>query len=123
MKVSFSTLDNPRIQNYAEILVKRGVEVWVCTSRVSCQEAYKKWKSFGYNDDLFEVTDRIKIPRERVLFTGYEIKNRVLKNKGFIWHLDDDKVELSFFEDDVRGINVKNKNWKDECEELLKNNL
>ncbi len=124
MKVSFdfdSTLSVPYIQRYAKYLINKGVDVWICTSRVSCDEALKRFKSYGHNDDLFTVSSELGISKEKVIFTNHNNKIDYLRDKGFVWHLDDDVIELSFFKnEDVVGISCyRNNTWKVECEKLL----
>ena len=121
-KVSFdfdSTLSRDDVQRYAKVLIDRGVEVWVCTSRCTTENAPNK----QWNDDLFKVSDGLGIPRERIIFTGYANKSEFLKDKGFKWHIDDDNIELSFIRSDTDIIPIflfGNENWKEECEEAFK---
>lgn len=125
MKLSFdfdSTLSRQIIQNYAQELINRGIEVWICTSRVDDEQALIRWKSSGYNDDLFLVAQELKIPKERIIFTNHELKTDFLRGKNFIWHLDDDVIELSFFKGEKTvGISCyKTTTWRDKCEKLIK---
>ena len=124
MKVSFdfdSTLSRPIIQKYAQELINKGIEVWICTSRVDDEEALKRWKLSGHNDDLFLVAAELKIPKERIIFTNYNNKVDFLRDKNFIWHLDDDVIELSFFKGEkTTGISCyATTTWKEKCEKLL----
>lgn len=120
-KISFdfdSTLDRQVIQDFAFSLIKKGYEVWVCTSRFDDESAPRpKW-----NDDLYLVTDKLGIPRERIQFMNMNDKYEFFKNSGFTWHLDDDWAELNYIntETDVKGISCfGNKNWKQQCKDLL----
>ena len=100
MRVSFdfdSTLSRKVIQDYAKELINDKVEVWICTSRPSDEKALELWKSIGYNEDIFKVAKELKIPKDKIIFTNYHNKIDFLRDKGFIWHLDDDAIELSFF--------------------------
>jgi len=124
-KVSFDydgCLSIPEIQEYATKLVKRGVEVWICTSRLSPKDA----PSGEWNDDLFEVAKKVGIERKNIIFTSFEKsgtnKNEVLNDKGFIWHLDDDWMDLSYIKTDSDLIGIScfgNPEWERQCEELL----
>lgn len=122
LKVSFdfdSTLSMRLVQDYAQSLLKRGFEVWVCTSRF-CDE---KCLIEGDNDDLWEVVDRLGIPRERVHFTDKEEKDTFFKDKDFIMHLDDDWVTINCINRNTptRGISVYGTSgWKKKCEKILK---
>ena len=125
MRVSFdfdSTLSRKVIQDYAKELINDKVEVWICTSRPSNEKALELWKSIGYNEDIFKVAKELKIPKDKIIFTNYHNKIDFLRDKGFIWHLDDDVIELSFFKGEkVIAISCyKNVTWKDKCKKLLK---
>jgi hypothetical protein len=122
MKLSFdfdSTLDRPSVQMYAKQLMDDGHEVWICTTRTSPEtHANPSW-----NDDLFLVSDKLGIPRSQIIFTNHELKYDFLKDKGFLWHLDDDWIELNELNrnTDIRGISVWGQtNWKKKCDKLLK---
>jgi hypothetical protein len=55
-----------------------------------------------------------------------ESKSVFLKNKGFVFHLDDDDIELmDIFEskDSCRAIHVDHFEWKETCQNILKKNL
>jgi hypothetical protein len=121
-KVSFdfdSTLSIPDVEKYAEYLIKRGVEVWICTSRLSPENALNK----EWNDDLFLIADKIGIKRENIIFTNYANKSEFLSNKGFKWHIDDDNIELSFIKTDTDVIPIYlfgNSEWMSDCEKAFK---
>lgn len=126
MRVSFdfdSTLSRQIIQNYAQELIDRGVEVWICTSRWDDRTAFERQGYTDYNQDLFLVAQELKIPKERIIFTNHELKTDFLRDKDFIWHLDDDVIELSFFKGEKTfGISCyKTTTWKDKCEKLINN--
>lgn len=121
MKVSFdfdSTLSTRPVQVYASNLIKRGFEVWIVTSRLEPSKAPRP----NYNDDLFEIANLVGI--KNIKFTNFENKSEFLKDKGFIFHLDDDVIELSFVKTDTDVTPVsyfKNPNWKKECENAIEN--
>lgn len=120
MKVSFdfdSTLDKKLVQEFAESLINKGHEIWICTSRTHPDNSKPGW-----NDDLFLVSDRLGIPRDQIIFCNHEIKSDFLKDKGFVWHLDDDWIELNEINrtTDIVGISVfGNSTWKQKCTKLL----
>ena len=128
MKVSFDfdgTLEFEDVQNYAAELLKRGVEVWVVTTR--WDENHKhKYPMNATLDDLWEVVDRLGIPRWHVRFTCMEWKATYLKGTNFAWHLDDNDREFrecKHTEDcKVPMIDVLSNGWKEKCERLLNNN-
>ena len=131
MKVSFDfddTLDRESIQRYAAELVKRGLEVWIVTSRYSSRE-YARTHSTSMesaimgNMDLLEVAYELGIPEDRIKFLGYAQKWRYLKDHDFIWHLDDD---WACNREILRHTKTKaisawgTPNWKGKCERILK---
>ena len=126
-KVSFdfdSTLDKPSVQKYAKDLIDKGFEVWVITSR---PDVYKNhWVVDGVevkleNNDLFKVTDNLGIPKEQIHFTCYDLKSNFIKGKGFLWHLDDDEVEIESINEETNcvGVLVCEDNWKEKCERII----
>lgn len=119
-RVSFDfdhTLSNVEMQRLAYTLIGLGVEVWVCTARCSSED--KMYDNWG-NEDLFLVTDSLKIPRNRIIFCDYEEKLPFLEAEGFIWHLDDDNVVIrSLKHSYVKGIHCLQKGWLDKCIKLL----
>lgn len=126
MKVSFDfdgTLEFANVQEYASELIKRGIEVWVVTTRWDENHKHKYPKNATL-DDLWEVVDRLGIPRYKVRFTCMEWKATYLKGTNFVWHLDDNDQEFSIAkrtEDcTVPMIDVVSNTWKQKCERLLK---
>lgn len=123
MKVSFDfddTLDRSIVQKYAKELIDKGIEVHIVTSRLSDEQALP---SINWNKDLFLVSDYLGIKRENIHFTPYDLKYIFFQNNpGFIWHLDDDFIELKrMSKSKTIGISVKSSNFKSKCEKLIKN--
>jgi len=126
MKVSFDfdgTLEFQNVQDYAAQLLKRGIEVWVVTTR--WDENHKhKYPLNSTLDDLWEVVDRLGIPRWHVRFTCMEWKATYLKGTNFVWHLDDNDEEVSKCKKlqgcNVPIIDVFGNSWEEKCERLLK---
>lgn len=99
MKVSFdfdSTLSHENIQRLCALLILAGADVWVLTSR------NRVWKREGDfivgNNDLYDVADRLGIPREKIIFTEEAMKKDKYFEHGFEIHFDD-------MEDEVWEIN------------------
>jgi hypothetical protein len=131
-RVSFdfdSTLSLPKVQDFATSLISRGYDVWVITSRLP-DGSDPKYKMKGMwvpidNSDLFEVTDRIGINREQIIFTSHKLKSEVINEMGldFIFHLDDDWVELNYINRETSTVGLScfsTSGWKQKCEKLLK---
>lgn len=122
-KVSFdfdSTLDRQDVQSFAKELIENNIDVWVHTSRYDYSEIIYL---SNWNDDLYSVIENLGIPKSNVVFTQMIDKYKFLKDKDFIWHLDDDNIEVNLINryTNVKGICVyDNKNWKSDCSELLK---
>ena len=131
MKVSFDfdhTLSRKDVQVFAKELVSEGHEVWIVTSRFSDEAAKeKKWHWIeGQNQKLFDVAEDCGIKKENIHFTCMESKSIFLKDKGFIFHLDDDDIELMDIletKDACRPIHVDHFEWKETCRNILKKNL
>ena len=131
MKVSFDfdhTLSKKDVQVFAKQLVDEGHEVWIVTSRFSDEAAKeKKWHWIeGQNQRLFDVAEDCGIKKENIQFTCMESKSVFLKDKGFIFHLDDDDIELMDIletKDGCRPIHVDHFEWKETCKNILKKSL
>ncbi len=131
MKVSFDfdgTLSRKDVQEFAKELVNQGHEVWIVTSRFDDESAMKKnWHWIqGQNQNLFDVANDCGIKRENIKFTCMESKSIFLKDKGFIFHLDDDDIELMDIletRDICRPLHVDHFDWKENCRNILSKNL
>ena len=135
MKVSFDydgTLSRKDVQKLAKDLVNEGYEVWIVTSRFSDEAAKNKnWHWIeGQNQKLFDVAEDCGIKKENIHFTCMESKSIFLKDKGFIFHLDDDDIELMDILESNRStevkcfpVNVEHFEWKETCKEILRKNL
>jgi len=119
-KVSFDfdhTLSNLEMQHFAYNLINLGIEVWVCTAR--CSNEDKLYDNWG-NEDLYTVTDKLKIPRNRIIFCNYEEKRPFLEAEGFEWHLDDDYLVINSLRDSfVPGIHCLKNGWLEKCIKIL----
>jgi len=126
-RVSFdfdSTLDRVQVQDYARSLVNKGYEVWIITSRHP-EDTDPKYKVNGAwvpidNSDLFEVSDRVGIKREHIVFTSHELKSEKINELGipFIFHLDDDWVEINHINRETKTKGVScfgTSGWKNKC--------
>ena len=120
-KVSFDfdgTLSKNKVQQYAKMLINAGVECWIVTSRMG----FGKEPTPTWNDDLFAIAKEIGIPNNQIHFCCMDNKANFLNGKGFIWHLDDDLIELSFVktDSDCKPISCfDNKTYLQECSYLL----
>lgn len=126
-KVSFdfdSTLDREDVQKVAKRLVELGFEVWIVTSRVSDETLKVRFLHTppNWNKDLFDVADALGIRRSQIKFTEFEDKIGFLKDKNFLFHLDDDSEELIQIlnsRDSCKPINVNVWGWEDEIKKIV----
>ena len=131
IKVSFDydgTLALPNVESYCKELIGRGnMEVWVVTARLSDEtinNTHQPLLKPNSNDDLWKTCERLGIPKERVVFTENVEKIEYLKDKGFVFHLDDDTYELMEIlesEDKCVPISVGQHDWREYCEEVINN--
>jgi hypothetical protein len=127
MKVSFDfdgTLSRKDVQKFAKELVNSGHEVWIVTSRFDDEYAKKRawWWVNDQNKILFDVANECGIIPENIHFTNQEPKILFLKDKNYIFHLDDDIIELINIlesKDSCVPLNVGHFSWKENCLELL----
>lgn len=119
-----STLSRPDVQKFAKELIDSGIDVWICTTRHSSTPMPLGMSVVkdSWNDDLFEISDSLGIPRTQILFTCGDDKHKHLYTSWFIFHLDDDMHEVTTLNKftQVKGICVfNNPDWKEQCMELL----
>ena len=128
MKVSFDydgTLSRSDVERYAKELVESGIEVWIVTSRMSDEDilnSFQPWTKTDANSILWETAERIGIPRERVKFTAHVDKIEFLKDKDFVFHLDDDiyeLIEIMSSSDSCQPLNVNHSDWEKNCNDLI----
>mgnify|MGYP001038250813 CR=1 FL=1 len=119
------TLSRTDVQEYALELISKGVDVWVVTSRYD--ELHKhRYQINPTNDDLWEVIDKLNIPRWKVRFTCMEWKANYLFHTNAIFHLDDNNDE--FFEMrklkcKTKGIQVSSGGFQNKCNRILLSSL
>lgn len=116
------TLTKPAVRLYVKTLIEKGIEVHITTSRNSNEVQ----KNNNWNDDLFEIADECGIKKENITFCCMANKSEFLIKKNFIFHLDDDLIELSFIRTDTEVIPISvfgNNNWRLECEEAIEKNI
>lgn len=131
MKLSFdfdNTLSQKNVQEFAKQLVNEGHEVWIVTSRFDDESAKKKnWHWIeGQNQKVFEVAEYCGIKPENIKFTCMESKSLFLKDKGYVFHVDDDEIELMDIlesRDKCFPVNVDHFEWKETCQEILNKKL
>lgn len=124
-KVSFdfdSTLDRVDVQIFAKSLVDKGFEVWIVTSRPDIFVGGDGTRVQPENKDLYDVAKLVGIKPEHIHFTCYELKSTFIEGKGFLFHLDDDDVELrdiTIINDPCEPIHVDIPTWETKCKNLI----
>jgi hypothetical protein len=130
MKVSFDfdgTLSRNDVQKFAKELVNGGHDVWIVTSRFSTEPALAKgWYWIErQNQQLYDVAEECGIPKENIVFTEHVDKIVFLKDKEFLFHLDDDEYELIKIlesKDTCKPLNVGHSDFEVFCRELINSN-
>lgn len=128
MTVSFDfdgTLSRPDVQEYARELIKHGIDVIVTTSRYD--ESNKHLYPVNpTNEDLYAVTDKLGIPREKINFMNMGLKADFLKDTDVIWHLDDDDVEIraiDYLDNPIRGVPALHEDWREICAVIMEKRI
>lgn len=115
------TIDMKIVQEYAKSLIKRGVDVWICTSRFeSGYEYIGGWRNRD-NTDIEQIAEELGITK--IIYTNMYDKWELLKNNNIVWHLDNDPDEITIMNDmsDIKGILFLKEKWKEKCENFLFN--
>ena len=125
-----STLSQKHVQDFASSLIRQGFDIWIITSRKP-DGADPKYKQNGMwvhvdNSDLFQVSDKLGIKREQIIFTSHELKSDIINEMQlhFIFHLDDDWVELNHINRETNTVGIScfgTSNWKNKCKKLISN--
>lgn len=121
-KVSFDfdgVLDRADVVLYVKTLIERGVDVYICTSRLSNDAA----PSDRWNDDLYQIMDVLGLNRRNVIFCNNIYKYQVFKHGDFLFHVDDsfDEVELINSYTNTVGVFLVD-GWIDKCEQIINKN-
>lgn len=101
MKISFdfdSTLAEDRQQRIAKKFIEEGHDIYITTSR------FENIGIFHSNEIVFNVAEKLGIPKERVRFTNGGDKWELLQD--FDLHFDDDQIEIELIEENTKCIGV-----------------
>jgi hypothetical protein len=120
------TLDRGDVQDVALSLVMDGWDVYIVTARIDTESALELGWSWikDQNADLYQTASELGIPFENIIYTPHIDKIDYLKDKGFIFHLDDDYdeiVQILACEENIKGIHVDRHGWEYIIEEITKN--
>jgi hypothetical protein len=119
-----STLDRLDVQILASKLVDDGFDVYIVTSRQCTERALAMGHHWvkRQNESLYTVADSCGIKRENIIFTEFIDKIVFLKDKGFLFHLDDDEDEIEQIlnsGDSCIGINVEDDKWLEKINQII----
>jgi hypothetical protein len=115
------TLEYKEVQDYVQTLVDRhDVTVWITTRRFPNKPGREK-----HNQELYRIARKLSIPEERITFCSFKFKFEHISDKNFIFHLDDDPMDLELL---AKGSNnrikciqyVADGKWRGHCERFLK---
>jgi len=121
------TLSEIDVQMYIKSLINLGVEVWIVTARYDHESKYsaKMIEDWGIknlrfeHDELFRIADELGIARDHIIFMNMNPKKHFfIDNRDFVFHLDDDSVELITIKY-VPTVDVKRSNWIKKCNKKL----
>lgn len=128
IKVSFDfdgTLTLPEVQEYfLELLDREELDVYIVTYRYD--ELHKtRYLPNPTNDDLWEIIDKLKFPREKVMFMNTECKAEYMSHTDILWHLDDDdKILYRIMKFEKQEfIDVKSGFWKAFANDLINHEI
>lgn len=117
MNVSFDfdgTLTKKSVQDFAKKCKEMGLNIWIVTSRYPVE---------GMCQSLFAVAIGLNIPHSQIIFTSGALKKDYFRQfPDFIFHLDDDWIELHEIDlhTDVKAISCfGNSDWEQDCWNLI----
>jgi len=105
MKISFDfdgVLTTEKMQQHAQKYIAQGHDVYITTSRRT-EEFFNEnnveinIKKGELNKDVFEIAEKIGIPKDHIRFTNFKDKYPILED--FDIHYDDDPLEIRFIDD------------------------
>ena len=123
--------DNRKIQQYAQQLMSRGVEVHITTTRWDrtckfCAPEYYRLYQNNMYFGVLKLAHRLGIPFSNVHFTNYTWKGEWLRanHHDFLWHLDDNAKDEGQFWGQTKThlVDCMRGHWKIQCEKLIYEN-
>lgn len=123
MKISIdydNCLTQPRVQELAKLLIARGHEVFILTSRFDPVRRLK-FPDLASNEDLYMVAEEVGIKPYRIAFTNQQKKWIWLLETGIKIHIDDDLTvikDLAYY-DTVQGFDCNEPDLEEKVFELI----
>lgn len=132
VKVSFDfdgTLSKLDIQKYASELVQNPkLEVWIVTRRYSESSEGNPddpwWLHVGDANwkGVYSIAALVGVPKEHIHFCNMRPKADFFVKDNFLWHLDDDILEVFDISDTTDTVGIlldRQTEWKERCNELI----
>jgi hypothetical protein len=120
MDVSFdfdNTLSKLDVQDFARFCMNKKLVVWIITARNG--GLYDT-----YNKDLYNVVNKLNINPNNVVFMNHVDKYRFLEDTNFLFHLDDDFLEVELINENTNILGVykhSSVDWEEVCFNRIKN--
>jgi len=114
MNISFdfdNTLSKPDVQDFVRYCMDKRFTIWVITARSG--SLYDT-----HNRDLYNVVTELNIEPTKVIFMNHVDKYNFLLNKDFIFHLDDDFIEVELINENTQTLGVykhPSVDWEEIC--------
>lgn len=115
MNVSFDfdgTLTKKSVYDFAHYCIEQGLRIWIVTSRYGPI-------TDDYNKELLRMSEKLEVNQERIIFTSGGLKKDYFRQfPDFIFHLDDDWIELHEIKlhTDIKAIACfGNTDWEQDC--------
>jgi len=120
-----NTLSQKPCQEFIFKLISKGIDVWVVTQRYD--ELHKHlYPTNPTNSDLYKITDKLSIPRTKIMFTNMVDKHKYLKDSIITCHLDDDKYQVELINELTRAKGVvytSGKEWQYTILDIIKSTI
>lgn len=115
------TLSRADVQEYVKKLIANGIDVWILTGRFD--ELHKHIHPYvKNNEDLYEVVEKLGIPRHKIIFMNMNSKGCFLINTKVRLHFENDLIEIEdiHFDTHTLCVNVNNSDWKEYADFRIK---
>lgn len=118
-KISIDYDGTLHLKDVHEFIKNLDVDIYIVTSRFD--DELSKTKHFINNDDLWQTVYELNLDDDKIIFTNNQYKYTYLKDKDFILHLDDCKIELDLIQKYTNTIPVLvDKNYQTNILKILK---
>ena len=111
------TLEFLDVQNYVKGLMDKEIEIHITTTRYEDPKRYLP--VIVDHNDLYKIAKKLGI--KTINFTNFEDKYIFLKDEDYLFHVDDDRIDLLLINHNtkIKGIDVLLSDWKEKCNKLI----